>query len=85
MNKLQQLALRTKVKADLFILSLNDKMNNALKDERGDTNWISVIVLVAIALVLAGAFIAFKDQIMDTVSNWLPDGYFNPDDAKTDL
>jgi hypothetical protein len=36
-----------------------------LTDERGDTNFISIIVILGIALLVATVFIGFKDQIID--------------------
>lgn len=36
-------------------------------NERGDTNFISILIIIAIVLVLAGAFMTFGKSIMDTV------------------
>ncbi len=37
------------------------------QDEDGDTNFISILVLLGIALALAGVFLGFKDQVL----NWV--------------
>lgn len=42
-------------------LSLIGKAKNALKDERGDTNIIAIIIILAIVIALA---IIFRNQIM---------------------
>ena len=43
------------------------KFNSFLQDEKGDTNFISVLVLLGIALALAGVFLVFKSQILTWV------------------
>lgn len=40
-----------------------------LMDEDGDTNFISIIIILGIVIVLAGIFVAFKDQIIDGVQD----------------
>ena len=40
------------------------KVNALMKDERGDTNFISILVLLGIALALAGVFLSFQEEIM---------------------
>lgn len=40
-----------------------------LHKEDGDTNFISIIILLAIAVIVAGVFIAFKDQILGWATN----------------
>lgn len=37
------------------------------KDERGDTNFISILIILAIVIILAGVFIGFKDDIVGMV------------------
>lgn len=45
-----------------------------LRDESGDTNFISIIIILGIVIVLAGIFIGFKDKIIgvvkDTINNF---------------
>lgn len=43
------------------------KVNAFMKDERGDTNFISILVLLGIALALAGVFLSFQEEIMGWV------------------
>ena len=42
-------------------------------DQKGDTNFISILILLAIGLALAAVFIGFRDRIMDWVDNTIPD------------
>ena len=44
--------------------SASRKLGGFLTDERGDTNFISVIVMLGIALLVATVFILFKNQII---------------------
>lgn len=44
------------------------KVQNAIACERGDTNFISILIILAIVIILAGIFIAFKDQIVTKVT-----------------
>lgn len=39
-----------------------------LRKERGDTNFISIIIILAIVLTVAGAFIALKDELLNKVN-----------------
>lgn len=62
-----------------FFKKLNYKVNSALlsaelktrkavsdivKNERGDTNFISIAIILVIVLAVAISFIAFKDKLM---------------------
>lgn len=38
------------------------------EEERGDTNFISIIIILGIVLILAVAFIGFKDIIIEQTS-----------------
>lgn len=44
-------------------LTIKDKLSS----ERGDTNFISIIIILGIVLLVAGLFIGFKDQIVEMV------------------
>lgn len=44
-------------------LTIKDKLSS----ERGDTNFISIIIILGIVLLVAGIFIGFKDDIVDMV------------------
>ena len=36
-------------------------------EERGDTNFISILIILGIVILLAGLFIGFKDKIVNQV------------------
>lgn len=38
-----------------------------LRCERGDTNFISILIVLGIVILVAGVFIGFKDQIVGQV------------------
>lgn len=44
------------------------------KDERGDTNFISILIILAIVIILLGVFIGFKDTIISRVTD-IVDGF----------
>jgi len=67
MNKLNKLAIKAKVKADYMISRFKNEAIAFVKEEDGDTNFISILVLLGIALALAGVFLAFKDQVLGWV------------------
>ena len=43
------------------------RVKSFLASERGDTNFISIIIIIAIVVALAGVFWAFAKNGMDTV------------------
>ena len=47
--------------------------NRFKSSERGDTNFISILLIIAIVVVLAGAFLALGNQVMSTVSQKIMD------------
>lgn len=65
MNTLNILSLLTYCK----LVTLQAKAANKLKEERGDTNFLSIIIILAIVLVIAVVFIAFKDEIIGLLSD----------------
>ena len=49
---------------------INSGVKNALislRDERGDTNFVSIAIVLTVVLVLAGIFIVFGRQIIEGV------------------
>lgn len=52
---------------NMMMMMVMMKVDAFLHDEEGDTNFISILVLLGIALALAGIFLGFKDQIL----NWV--------------
>lgn len=63
-------------KLNAFIIMMSIKVDAFLHDEDGDTNFISILVLLGIALALAGVFLVFKDQILSWVDTNIGD-FFN--------
>ncbi len=54
---------------DKMALSMMSKWNRFVQEEEGDTNFISIIVILGIVMVLVGVFAAFKDQIIQAASD----------------
>lgn len=70
-------------KAALFLLGVKSKFGKAkdiIKEENGDTNFISIIIILAIVLLVAVAFMMFKDQIIGWF-NGTTDSFFNQADS----
>lgn len=44
-------------------------IQNFLREEEGDTNFISILIILGIVIILAGIFMAFKDKIIGQVNN----------------
>lgn len=63
------------------MLLLQAKLNEFIYDEDGDTNFISILVLLGIALALAGIFLSFQEEIMEWVNRNI--GSFFSTDVKT--
>ena len=64
-NKLNSLAWKAHFKA----MNLKDRAKNAFKNEDGDTNFLSIIIILAIVLIIAIVFIAFKDKVIVLVES----------------
>ncbi len=43
--------------------------NKVMKDEKGDTNFISILIILGIVIIVAGVFIVYKNQILKQVSD----------------
>ncbi len=54
-----------------------------LRDESGDTNFISIIIILGIVIVLAGVFVAFRDKIVGIIKG-VVDG-FNKDSLGSEV
>lgn len=57
---------------------LGAKMNRFIRDERGDVNIVSIVVLIGVAVILA---ILFKDAIGDLLTSLLKTIQGNADDV----
>lgn len=44
-------------------------------NEKGDTNFISILIILGVVIILSGIFIGFKDQIVQKVTEEV--GKFN--------
>lgn len=41
--------------------------NKVMKEEKGDTNFISILIILGIVIIVAGVFIVYKNRILDQV------------------
>ena len=51
-------------KAIALAATLQSMYLKAASEERGDTNFISILIILGIVILVAGVFIGFKDQIV---------------------
>lgn len=61
MKKLNDMMIKLHVKA----YSMLDEFKNS---ERGDTNFVSMLLIIGIVVVLAGAFLTLGNTVMSSVS-----------------
>lgn len=45
----------------------------AKNSDQGDTNFISIIIVLAIVIIVAGVFVGFKDQILEAAEEAIND------------
>ena len=69
MNKIEKNIDSLIWKARAKSISFQQKAVKAFKNEDGDTNFLSIIIILAIVLLLAIVFIAFKDKIVALINN----------------
>ncbi len=50
-------------------------IENFRRNEKGDTNFISILVILAVAMALAVVFFGFKDNIISWVEETMPDEF----------
>lgn len=60
MRALDELAVKYYLKAMAAV-------NKYMSDERGDTNFISILIILGVVVVLAGVFMTFGKDIKETV------------------
>lgn len=51
----------------LQLAKAKNTIKNFVEDESGDTNFISIIIILGIVIVLVGVFVAFKDKILGVI------------------
>lgn len=66
MDRLNEMYLRV-------ILCVSGIIQDFKESERGDTNFISMLLIIAIIVVLAGAFMTLGRDVMTTVSQTVVD------------
>ena len=56
-------------KVELALISMTQKVaaSKAVQEERGDTNFISIIIIMGIVILLAGVFLGFKNTIVEKI------------------
>lgn len=71
MNKVDQMLINLYV---MVISGWSDFKQDFQQSERGDTNFISVLLILAIVLILAGFFLTVvRDMVMPTVQQKVND------------
>lgn len=55
-------------------LNTRAAIQNFIRNERGDTNFISILIILGVVILVAGVFIGFKDQIVGQVQE-IVDGF----------
>lgn len=54
--------------------SMMDSVKETIKSERGDTNFISILIILGLVILLATVFMGFKDTIVKMVTDII-DGF----------
>ncbi|MCQ2414647.1 MAG: hypothetical protein MJ063_01170 [Lachnospiraceae bacterium] len=60
---------------ELWAIGKAIKVKNFLDDEKGDTNFISILIILAIGLSVAWVFITYKDKMLVWVENTIPENF----------
>lgn len=53
----------------MLYLNAKFKVQNFLRDENGDTNFLSIMIIMGIVLILAVVFMALRKNIVEFVKN----------------
>lgn len=53
---------------DGMVIAMKNQMYRFWNDEKGDTNFISMLVILGIALALAGVFLQYKELVLTWVN-----------------
>ncbi len=75
MGKIDEMLIGMKVRA---YCALEEFKNS----ERGDTNFVSMLIIIGIVVVLAGAFLALGKDVMTGVTKSVTDFIKNPTPKK---
>lgn len=59
--------MKIRKKMNSMIVKCKTGIYNFFHDEKGDTNFISILVILAIVTVLIALFLAFKEEIVGWV------------------
>jgi len=79
--RIRQLGLGISVRLAEIARNAKEGFREFIKNEDGDTNFISILVLLGIGLALAAVFFIFRDQIVTWVREvW--DQFFGSKDIK---
>ncbi|MGN0488112.1 MAG: hypothetical protein ACI4HO_02485 [Ruminococcus sp.] len=65
---MSKLMLKLMVKKEMAKMNLLN-FAQQIKSEEGDTNFISIIIILGIVIILVGIFVGFKDTIITTIEN----------------
>lgn len=57
--------------ASFLYLKASASLEKFMSEERGDTNFISILIILGVIVVLAGVFMGFGDDIKDAVDKAL--------------
>lgn len=57
---------------ELWAIGKAVKVKNFFDDEKGDTNFISILIILAIGLSVAAIFINYKDNMLEWVEKTIP-------------
>ncbi|MCD8086237.1 MAG: hypothetical protein LUF28_07945 [Clostridiales bacterium] len=52
-------------------LAVTNGWNEFKSSDRGDTNFVSILLIIAIVVVLAGLFLTLGKTVMETVSGYV--------------
>lgn len=53
--------------------AVKNAANNLVEDEKGDTNFLSIAIVLIVVLAVAVAFIGFKDQLLPKFNTAISD------------
>ena len=66
MDKLNGMLIRMQMKANQAVEEFKDS-------ERGDTNFVSMLLIIGVVVVLAGLFLTLGKEVMNEITNKVKD------------